>query len=222
MQTKQLVFFLFIIPYLLVAQIDTSYFSSARKWEVGMNATSVVSNFLGNSDAEILSPGDYPFFFKKIINNRSALRVGAGAKLSMKTEQQFTGGTNTLKTGENAVNLRIGYEGRSYLSRRWMVYYGLDVVSGVFDRASSSQAGGDVISTEDKGFTIGGGPVYGLQFGLGRRIHVGFEGSFYAYQNIGTKSTTFLNNPDLDAESKIRSFNAYLAVPKWLYVIIKF
>ncbi len=207
---------------MLVAQTDTTYFPTSRKWEVGMNATSVVSNFLGNSDAEILSPGDYPFFFKKIITPKSAFRFGAGAKVTMKKEQQFLGGSDVLRSGENALNLRIGYEGRSYLSRRWLVYYGIDVVTGLFDKASSSSAGGDIISTRDKGFSIGAGPVYGLQFGLGHRLHIGFEGSFYAYQNLGTKSTTFQINSGLDTKSNIQSFNAYLAVPKWLYVIMKF
>lgn len=219
MHTKQLVFLLFLIPYLLVAQTDTSYFSPSRKWEVGMNATSVLSNLLGTSDAEVLSPGDYPFFCKKIIANKSALRIGAGAKVSMRNEQQFS---TSLKSGENAVNLRVGYEGRSYLSRRWMVYYGVDVVGGYFDRASVSSAGGDVISARDKGFSIGAGPVYGLQFGLGHRLHIGFEGSLYAYESISTKSTTFQVNQDLNTESDIKAFHADLAVPKWLYVIIKF
>lgn len=222
MHTKKLFFLLFMIPYLLVAQIDTSFFPAARKWEIGMNATSVVSNFLGTSTTEVLSPGDYPFFFKKIFNAKSALRVGGGAKISMRKEQQVFGGQDVLRNGENAVNLRIGYEGRSYLSRRFMAYYGIDVVSGFFDKASSSSAGGDIISTRDRGFLLGAGPVYGLQLGLGSRLHIGIEGSFYGYQTIGTKSTTFQVNTGLDTKSDISSFNAYLAVPKWLYVIMKF
>lgn len=223
MYRKKLLFLFCVIPYMLAAQIDTSYFPIARKWEIGMNATSVVSNFLGKSDAEVLSPGDYPFFCKKIFSPKSALRIGLGAKISMKKEDQFfMGGTTVLKSGENAFNLRVGYEGRSYLSRRWMVYYGVDIVSGYYNRASVSQAGGDNIGTQDKGIMIGAGPIYGLQFGLGKRLHLGVEGSFYAYENIGTKSTTFQINTDLNTKSNIYAFNAYAAVPKWLYLIMKF
>ena len=222
MHTKHIFFFLCLIPYLLAAQIDTSYFSPNRKWEIGMNATSIVSNFLGNSEAEVLSPGDYPFFCKKIFSPKSALRIGFGAKVLSKREDIFFGNQSSLNSGENAVNLRVGYEGRSYLSRRFMAYYGADFVSGFYDKTTVSQAGGDVISVKDQAFLIGAGPIYGLQFAIGKRLHLGIEGSFYAYQSIGTKSTTFQINTGLDTKSDIYAFQAYAAVPKWLYVIMRF
>jgi cytochrome c peroxidase len=55
----------------LFAQRDTAYYNNKYKWEVGLNVTSVITNFVGNKSEDVLSPGSYQLYAKAIVNSNT-------------------------------------------------------------------------------------------------------------------------------------------------------
>jgi hypothetical protein len=200
------------------AQSDSTYFPKKHKLEFGINVTSVLSNFVGNNADEVTNAGDFPLS-AKILMNHSAIRFGAGLQWTGTKKQvvdQFT-----LLSANNNVFFRTGYEYRTYIGKRWMMLFGVDGIANYFDKTSNTVSG-EIITLSRKGFGVGAGPVYGLQFALSKRIHLGCEGSLYWLYTMETEKNSFSLNP-LDNTTAInQSFAGNLTSPKWLYAIVRF
>ncbi|MFN0203170.1 MAG: hypothetical protein ACKVTZ_16710 [Bacteroidia bacterium] len=215
------------IPFGAYSQkADSIFFSQKRKLEIGVNITSVISNFVGAAEDNVMTPGDFPVTFKILPSPKSAIRLGIGVKSINRREiiapTQQEPNAQTLINRDNTANMRVGYEWRAHLSRRWMAYGGLDLLGGYILRQSSATAGGEVVLTRTQGTQFGAGPVYGLQFAIAPRLQLGFEGSLYVFSENGTISTTFVNFPELSAKREFQEYNSFLSVPKWLYLVARF
>lgn len=201
-----------------IAQNDSTYFPQKHKLEFGINVTSVLSNFVGNNANEVTNAGDFPLS-AKVLFNHSALRLGAGLQWTGTKKEvidQFT-----LISADNSVFFRVGYEYRTYIGKRWMMLFGLDAIGNYFDKTSNTISG-EIITLSRKGFGVGAGPVYGLQFALSKRIHLGCEGSLYGLYTYGKEKNLFSSNPQDNTFSINQNFAANLTSPKWLYAIVRF
>ena len=200
------------------AQSDSTYFPKKHHFEFGINVTSVLSNFVGNNAEEVTNAGDFPLS-AKFLMNQSAIRLGAGFQWTGTKKQvvdQFT-----LLSADNNVFLRGGYEYRTYIGKRWMMLFGVDGIGNYFDRTSNTVSG-EIITLSRRGFGFGGGPVYGLQFALSKRIHLGCEGSLYWLYTSETEKNTFSLNPQDNTTSVNQNFAGNLTSPRWLYAIVRF
>lgn len=200
------------------AQNDSTYFPRKHKMEFGINVTSILSNFVGNNANEVTNAGDFPLT-AKFLMNKSAIRIGAGLQWTGTKKQvinQFT-----LLNADNSVFLRSGYEYRTYIGKRWMALFGFDVIGNYFDKTSTT-ASGEIITLTRRGIGFGGGAVYGLQFALSKRVHLGCEGSLYGIYTRENEKNTFDSNPQDNTSSVNQAFASNLTSPKWLYAIVRF
>ncbi len=216
------ILFLFFTCFLNAQEEDVSLFMNKNKWEVGVNATSVISNFVGNTNDDILTPGDYPFAIKRIFKEGGqALRLGIGAQYTAK-KQNFDTPIGELINYDNQLYMRLGWEWRKVLARRWMTSFGADLSGFRQQSTSHTIANGDLATLTKLQTGGGGGPVLGFQFAFSKRIHLGCEASLYTSIFQKHQSQKFLNNPDENEISTTLEYNFAMSAPKWLYVIIRF
>lgn len=212
---------LFFTYFLQAQEEDASLFKNNLKWEIGVNATSVISNFIGNTNDDVLTPGDYPFTIKRTFKEgNQALRIGLGAQYAAK-KQNFNTPIGELINYDNQIHLRVGWEWRKVLARRWLTALGVDISGFRQENKSHTFANGDLSTLSKTQIGGGGGPILGVQFAISRRIHLGCEASLYTsiYQNH--QILKFLNNPSENEISNTTEVNLSMSAPKWLYLIIR-
>lgn len=217
------IFFCFLPAFLFAQEEeDVSLFMGKQKWEIGVNATSVISNFIGNTNDDVLTPGDYPFAVKRLFKQgNQALRIGLGAQYVAK-KQTFDTPLGDLINYDNEIHARVGWEWRKVLAKRWMTNAGVDISGFWMQNTSHTTANGDLTSLSKLQAGGGGGPVLGFQFAFSKRIHLGCEASLYTSIFQKHQSLKFLNNPDENEISTTYEYNFAMSAPKWLYVIVRF
>lgn len=213
-------FFCSFIP--LFAQRDTAYYNNKYKWEVGLNVTSVITSFVGNKSEDVLSPGSYQLYAKAIVNSKQsgAIRLGLGGSYSqnkrLNTSQSF------LTDYSKAVSARVGYEWRNYIARRWMVFYGADLLGQLSSKSISTTTTIDVVNRANNTLSAGLGPHLGFQFALHKRIHIGTESAIYGFFQNDSEKISFMLNPNLNTKTQSQGGNVSFSAPKWIYLIVRF
>jgi len=77
---------------------------------------------------------------------------------------------------------RMGYEFRNHFGKRWLFYYGGDLLAGYYlMHQNTVHTSTSVYKSEVKSrtFTWGIGPVIGFEFALNSRLSLSTEGSLY-------------------------------------------
>jgi hypothetical protein len=155
--------------------------------QIGVNASLFIKQFLSfNETSTTLSP--YMLTYKYIEDNQG-WRIGAGAfNTNTKTNTNSLSGltSNTTLT----IDTRLGYEWQKGLDKRWLVYYGVDGTYSYSKTRSTNtvQTGAFPPKTEEmisssESFTIGGGPVLGMEFKINKRISLNTETTAYFSYN---------------------------------------
>lgn len=216
-------FFLFTLltQFAYAQQTDTLFFSPKHHWEIGLNATSVISNFVGNKPDETLSPGNYPLFIKWLPSAKHAMRIAVGGKYNLKNTASFVGNPFEIQDFSNALNAKVGYEHRHALGKRWILQLGVDVLGQYRASSINTNTSIDQVATRERVIAGGAGPFMGFQFALNKRIHLGCESSLYGIYESGTDDKRFKNNPSLDELRNFETFSFTYNIPKWLYVVIR-
>lgn len=212
-----IVIFLFQVQA-LQAQTNSSemFFADDKRHEIGVNITTVLFSALGNSSTQI-DPGRFPWSYKYRFKKGNAFRLGVGVNFKAENEdfRQFS-------SFNQFASLRMGYEWRVYLDKRWLSYLGLDVLGDLSDEQAivSNQFDFTVIRLTSIG--VGGGPVFGIQFAASNRIILGTEASIYGIYSERVRTETFTNNPDSNDRIESSQISGELSVPRWLYLSIRF
>lgn len=204
------------------AQWDSTFYSPRHRWELGLNVTSVLSNFVGNKGDESLSPGSYPLYAKYLLSPQTALRLGLGGKWDLRQKSVQTPSPVFLETYDKALNTKLGFEFRTQLHKRVVVQYGADVLGQIANSSVNTATNIDVVNKRLNTLSVGGGPMLGLQFALNRRMHIGTETALYGLFESETQKLTFQNDPSLDEQSSNQNGRIVFNLPKWLYFIIRF
>ncbi len=195
--------------------------SSERKLEIGLNVTTVISSFLANNSDQLTNftfgQAGYPVSLK-LGNNKKALRLAFGVNINR---------SNIFQTGfdeiqeRSFISAKVGGEKRLAIGKRWLFFYGFDVITFYEKLSSTVNTSIDRVRITQNGFGGGVGPVYGLQFHLNHRMSLGCEGSLYTVVSFNSQRETFSNNPFFNQAENSTNFNASTEVPKWLYFIVR-
>ena len=202
------------------AQSDSlRYFNPSHRVELGINATATLSTFVGNETVGI-SPADYPLSIKFMQGSKAAWRLGLGVETSI---EQSDGTGLGIITENELINFygRAGFEWRKILSQRWMFFAGLDALFSVGrdNGRSDTQIGATELNIDR--WALGGGPVYGIQFAINPRLHVGTEGNIYLTLVHTVREEIFEFDPQLNNSRTTDVWDLRTNVPQWLYLTLR-
>lgn len=176
---------------------DTEKSGKNFEYQIGINATSFIKSFIVFNNNTIPSNGNVPQFalnYKMLYNKgqlgenlRYGLRLG-GTYTSTENGTATDGNVNNTKSLTYAA--RAGVEFQQKVSKRLVIYYGLDYLmsSTEQENISSFQIFSGVFqttTTTQTNFAKGLGPVVGFQFNINRYMNVSTEASLYFLNGQG-------------------------------------
>ncbi len=209
------------------AQPDSLFHGNTLRFQgqIGFDASSFLKQFVVlNSTTAPVSPFSFNGKFLTGWNQFPSLligpRVGFGYSTThnySNTEQQNNERSDDSKTR----SARVGLEVQQLISKRWIVYYGLDYINETSSTSTVSTSPSfnpnppfepitvrTEIASNEK--TFGYGPVLGLQFNINKWICLGTETAFYTTQTKGGSKTTSSNPnntvPETFTDSKSTQF----------------
>jgi len=157
----------------LLSQRESST-EKERTLEIGFNATSVLSHFIGN-DA-ILDASDFPLVMR-IRTKKVLWRFGFGVTSS--SNEFFDNISGIFRTNKvSNYYLKFGFEHEFYKHNQWRGYWGLDII-GIRedDIVNALGINNVVISNTTNG--VGAGPVLGIKYDIHPRLYFSTEASLY-------------------------------------------
>jgi hypothetical protein len=215
-------YFLFILLFgTLAAQAQKSKLKrnplEAKNYvEVGLNLTGAIQAFVHNQTDSIFAD---PYALSlKLVSHKFGIRFGAG--YSYKTIKELT----LVQASVNEIHrldLRAGFDYQQPITERWRMYYGLDVLYGKSKQRLETSEGKSVTIRNRNENLIGGGPLFGLQFHLNKRISFQTEASLYVVKSVGRSIYTNSADPKFNADLPIDKFSLPLGVPRSISVIIR-
>ncbi len=148
--------------------------------EFGVDATGFIKQFANlNSSSTTYSP-TYYLTYRRYFKCGN-IRLAVGGDFSNATiPSSYVGDPNTYHNNSNSLNARIGWEFVSELSKRWQVFYGLDLRPAlVYSKNDAVNFnGGYAQGDETKSQIYGVAPVLGFRFNLTNRLSIITETSF--------------------------------------------
>ncbi len=178
--------------------------------DIGINVTSVLSSFIGNSNN--LNASDFPLQFT-FGRKPMKLRLGIGAASSNKSIfDQITLVNRSSKYTE--VASRIGFLYDRPLGDRFGFYWGGDFIFQFSNNSVEAGSFGTFPSLEEKTIGGGAGPIFGLKFKLSKRIYLSTEATFYGLYSEETRTSS------LDPTTVDTSFELMINPPLFLYLNI--
>jgi hypothetical protein len=213
------ILFLLLLPASLIAQ-DTPE-ASNFKHEIGINATQLIKQVVGLSNT---TPATLPYTLTyKYISGKKAFRFGIGASVArdkgesqpLNTPYQFYRPVPTY-FNQTFADIRIGYEIQIPVEKRFVCYFGFDLVTA-FDRENSfsvnvndnlpSFYSYNRTTVDNSMFRIGGGPVAGFQFFISKRISLFTETPLYFTWSKGNLKTESITDSDFGQGQSITTIN---------------
>jgi len=134
---------------------------SNKKTEIGFNASPLLTTFVSIGQAQAANP-PIGFTWKRVRENRRALRIGLG--FNLRSETGF------LEPNTNRFYFHIGFERRRDITEKWKYYWGGDLL---FNRENSFSERSLI------GDGAGLGPVIGLLYVFNDKISLSTESSMY-------------------------------------------
>lgn len=164
-----------------------------------------------------------PYLVTYSINSkRSGFGFAAGfgpSKIQTKTSDSFTTTTSTVTDFSG----RVGVEKKTYLSKRWLVGWGGDILvelnKSETESKSGSQQNPTVTSTQKR---LGFGPRVSLAFHVHDRILLGTEASYYFKWIKQTQKITgpgFPTTPSAEPNPSLQQFQ--ITLPAVIFVMVK-
>jgi hypothetical protein len=137
------------------------------------------------------------------------------------TFNEFKDGDGSIEreTKINDLAIRIGFDKKSLLGKRWILGFGADIViDNQSNTTTTSNFGGNAVETKDKVSGWGLGPRLSLSFKITEKILVGTEATYY-FKSL--KNTTELNSgfSNESESTDLKSFQ--LNVPAVLFLTLK-
>ncbi len=164
----------------MIAQQDSTYTIPSRgeinpilkhrHKEIGLNMTYLLSQFVPLSGRKIY-PGVIDYSYKYFYDNESAFRFGFGSGI------EFGSGSNFGTSLSFHFGIRLGFEKRKHLYKKWYYTRGLDAL--VY---GGNITGAPVFGSNDFDFFPGGagiGPVIGLEYHLNDFLYLSTESMLF-------------------------------------------
>lgn len=212
-----------LVTHNVLSQNDSSY---VNKNEFGIDVTGTIRFF-----TKFQNTSDYNYTPTYYLTYRryfdcGNIRFGIGGDLSDLEITGMVGDSNIYHRITNGIDTRLGWEFKSELSKRWQVFYGLDVrfSAGKQRNEAAFFNGGYAVGFENHSTTYGFAPVLGFRFKLNNRISLLTETNFsfnitkYKTRNFYTPLSGYPSMPD-EVAPNTRNIYTSFAQPIAIYFV---
>jgi len=145
---------------------------------ISIDATSLLLQFINHNEYTPLWYSPYILSYKRILGN-NALRIGIGGS---SYQSSISEDDDTLKSAYSYYNIRLGlgYEHHVTLSKRWMMYFGADIIGSYSSQLQRIEYTPtyDVRKYSENSYGIGISPLLGFSFTLNKRLSIGTEACY--------------------------------------------
>ena len=188
--------------------------------EFGVDVTAFIRQFTFGSG----SFSDFPTYYLayRRIFKPGNIRFGIGGWIHTDKPFQKPSGDYDFTT-ESQLDFRLGWEWKSDLSKRWQVYYGVDLRPSFAHCILETHRYHDtyIYGTETNSQIYGVAPLLGFRFRCARRLSLTTESSFSV--NLNTTSTRSYSSTSNSSESdSVYEGSLYTSFAVPLSVIITF
>ena len=185
----------------------------------GIDATGLLKQFLNFSNSYYYA-SPYMIIYKRTFKS-NALRVGIRG--SLYNASGTTNDTLGASSTRNSINIGLGFEHYQYLSKRWALYFGADVLMGYsysesqYDYSANTSTQRTTIT-----YNYGASPLLGLLFKLNSRLSISSETSYdilhtqTTFDDVDTPSSMY------DRHSKSKSLASQFNAPTSIIFRIEF
>lgn len=229
---KKLTLILLLFTGTVCAQTNDTIITSNKpyQFQVGLNVVSFVRqfvNFSGTPNNTVTSPYAISLKAFKHLPSQNGLigiRIGTGYVNNNNTDESST---NQNSTFSETLDLRLGIEYQTLITKRWIGYIGFDYISqkSVNNTVSRFPNGsqGDIVTSNNRSTVMdGGGLVLGMQFNLNKHLALATEASYY-YSDSWTMTTNYSSNSNNNLPpSNTKTKGAALILPNLLNFIVVF
>ena len=195
-----------------------------KKWrmenDVCVNTTFFIKQ-IPNFSSNTLEISPYIIAYNFFPVKNHGIRVAIGGSFSQSNTNPDSTFVQITKSSE--IDYRVGYEYRHFFGKYWVFFAGVDFINSYNTNSTKINSSTDILTTSNNTWSIGGGPVIGIQANISKRISLFTETAFY-YKYASTRSrTTSLNFPDLN-ESRITDIEqtGTFLLPTSLFFVFRF
>lgn len=191
------------------SQNDSSNLRRSNHY-LGVQANQLIRQLLNFGGASA-STVNNPYLFVWSFNNKKTgwgMNTGFGLNLN-----EFTDGDANSKRTTNIsdLNMRIGFEKKSTLGKRWLTSWGFDLVHQNFSNSTvttstpvpSNPNIKNVVDTQNSTSGWGFGPRFTLNFSITQKLILGTEATYY-YRSGSTSQKSTITNTSLITDSQGR------------------
>lgn len=199
---------------------DSTVLTKKVEHQVFLNSTFFIKQLISLSNANLtISP--YIVGYKAVFKGKHALRFSFGGNYS--SSKQLPDSSFVKINKSTSVDYRLGYEYQHKFGKRWAIFAGVDVINGFNFSSSRVNSDFDIVNTSSTQWSLGGGPVLGIQFNIHKNIALFTECALY-YTYSQTKSNINSVNFPQQNLNKIVSYNqnAQFLLPTSIYLTFKF
>ncbi len=188
--------------------------------EININTTFFIKqlvNFTGTS----LAVSPYILGYKFFPVKHHGLRFGIGGNFSSQTQNPDSNFIQVNKSSE--LDYRIGYEYRHFFGKWWVCFVGVDMVNSFTASSSKVNSFTDIVTTSNNTWSLGGGPVVGIQANITKNISLFTETAFYYTYSSTLSKTQSLNFPQENI-NKLTNFgqSGKFILPTSLFFVFRF
>jgi hypothetical protein len=195
-----------------------------KKWkmehDVDINTTFFIKQILNFSSNSLeISPYIIGYNFFPVRDH--GLRVAVGGSFTHSNTNPDSTFVQISKTSE--VDYRVGYEYRHSFGRYWTFFTGIDFTNSFIVNSTKVNSSTDIITTSNNTWSIGGGPIVGIQVNISKRIALFTETAFYYNYAVTHNKTSSLNFPELN-ENKVTDIEqtGKFLLPTSLFFVFRF
>lgn len=219
MNKALLLFFLLLQMFTYVHAQDHDLESEEESFrnELGLNVTNVLTSLVGNNPNDDFDVAVYALTYKRKLKKGNYLRLAANVRLDIFSNEDVTELINN-----NSINFRIGWEKRRQVLKRLDYYYGFDLLANYTAIESTFATPTDIVQLDNFQYTIGVGPVFGLQFMINPRMLLGTEATLYGTLTVDRIFESFEQNPIFNKDETSFQINLQSRIPQALYFIVSF
>lgn len=180
MKKNKLLILLFCFLFLAQNALSQNDTSKINRNEFGLDATGTIRFFTKFQNTSDYSYTPTYYLTYRRYFDKGNIRFGIGGEVSDIEQSSPFGDSAIYNRTSNSLDTRLGWEFKSDLSKRWQVFYGLDLRFSVrdFRNESSFFNGGYAYGFESNSKTYGIAPVLGFRFKLNDRISLLTEANF--------------------------------------------
>lgn len=189
--------------------------------ELGVNFTHILDRIVRiNQDSANLNP--YLLTYRLGLGRKWGVRLGAGGRNKF-TEVREEGFADSESNRITALDVRLGFDYRLQLGRRFEGSFGLDGVAKWSKDKEVIDSGFDVIERVQQFEGFGGGPFVGLHFWITPNLGIYTEATFYLIYGKRDSARIFHNFPELnDQIFRETTEDLVTILPSSIFLIYRF